>query len=121
MSVLSNLSRMTEDESEREQDELNRLKDEIAEKGTDRDKHILALLYIRRPRLSLQSELEQIQEWRSLVEQLTDKELAECARKQKEEIEAFRRRERHQLTFHPSVGDGGLILAEHIAKKGERG
>jgi predicted transcriptional regulator len=116
-----NCGRTTREEWEHEREEVDRLKKEIDEKGTDRDKHILALLYIRRPRLSLQSELEQIQEWRSLVEQLTDDELAECTRKQKEEIEAFRRRERHQLTFHPSAGDGELILAEHIAKKGKRG
>jgi hypothetical protein len=113
--------RMTEGEWRRELDEVEWLKKATYKKGTPRDKHILALLFNRAPGLNLQSELEQIQEWRSLVEQLTDEELAECGRKQKEGIEAFRRGERHQLTFHPSAGDGELILSEHIVQKGKIG
>jgi hypothetical protein len=112
-----NLSRISEEESEREETELNRLKKEIDEKGTPRDKHILALLYIRRPRLSLISELEQIQEWRSLVEPLSDEEIAGCARRQKQEIEAFRSGEIPIQSLHPSVGDGEIILADFIEKR----
>jgi hypothetical protein len=107
---------MTREEWERERNEVDRLKEEIDEEGTDRDKHIFALLYNRRPRLSLLSEQQQIQQWRSQVEALSDEDIAECARKQKEEIEAFRRGEIPILSFHPSSGDGELILAEHIAK-----
>jgi hypothetical protein len=116
-----NLSRMTKDESEHEQDELNRLKDEIDEKGTDRDKHILSLLYNRRPRLSLLSEQQQINEWRSEVEQMSDDEIAECASNQREEIAAFRRGEIPIMSFHPSAGDGELILAQYIRKKSKKG
>jgi hypothetical protein len=108
---------MTEDEWEREGRELDRLKKDLYKKGTPRDKHILALLFNRAPGLSLLSEREQIQEWRSLVEPLSDDDIAECARKQKEEIEAFRRREIPILSFHPSAGDGELILADFIKNK----
>jgi hypothetical protein len=113
--------RMIRAEYDRERIEVNRLKEEIDKRGADRDKHILALLYIRRPRLSFLSEQQQIQQWRSQVEALSDEEIAECARKQKEEIEAFRKGKIPIQSFHPSAGDGELILAEYIAKKGERG
>jgi hypothetical protein len=113
--------RMTEEEYGREADEVNRLRKEIEKKGTPRDKHILALLFDRAPGLSLQSELEQIQEWRSQVEPLSDEDIAECARRQREEIQAFRKGEIPILSFHPSAGNGELILAEHIAKKGKKG
>jgi hypothetical protein len=113
--------RMIRAEYDHEQDEVERLKEEIDEEGTDRDKHILALLYNRRPRLNLLSKQQQIQQWRSHVEPLSDEDIAECARKQKEEIEAFQRGEIPILSFHPTAGDGELILAEHIAKKGKKG
>src|SRR5438067_1720698 len=72
--------RMAEEEYGREADEVNRLRKEIEKKGTARDKHILALLFDRAPGLSLLSEREQIQEWRSLVEPLSDDDIAERAR-----------------------------------------
>jgi predicted secreted protein len=71
--------------------------------------------------LNLLSKQQQIQQWRSHVEPLSDEDIAECARKQKEEIEAFQRGEIPILSFHPTAGDGELILAEHIAKKGKKG
>lgn len=111
---------MTKEEWERERNEVDLLKEKIDEEGTDRDKHIFTLLYNHRPRLSLLSEQQQIQQWRSQVEPLSDQDIVECARKQKEELEAFRRGEIPILSFHPSAGDGELILAEHIAKKGKR-
>jgi len=113
--------RVTKEEWERERNEVNLLKGKIYEEGTDRDKHIFALLYNRRPRLSVLSEQQQIQQWRSQVEPLSDQDIAECAHKQKEEIEAFRRGEIPILSSHPSAGDGELILAEHIAKKSKSG
>jgi hypothetical protein len=98
-------------------------REEFEKKASPRDKHILALLSTPRPSLlnAIRSEQERIQEWRSLVEKLSDEEISECARKQKEEIEAFRRGDIPILSFHPSVGDGELILAKHIAKKGKSG
>jgi hypothetical protein len=109
--------RMTKDEWEHEGREVDQLKKELYKKGTPRDKHILALLFNRAPGLSLLSEREQIQEWRSLVEPLSDDDIAECARKQKKEIEDFRRGEIPILSFHPSAGNGELILADFIKNK----
>jgi hypothetical protein len=111
---------MTREERERERHEVDRLKEEIDKKGKDRDKHLLALLFYPRPRLSWLSELEKVQQLRTQVEPLSDEEIAECAHKQKEEIEAFQRGEIPILSFHPSAGDGELILAEYITKKDER-
>jgi hypothetical protein len=112
--------RMSRAEYDGQQDEMERLKVEIDEKGIDRDKHILALLYDRTPRLSLLSQQQQMQQWRSQVETLSDHDIAACAHKQKEEIDAFQRGEVYILAFHSSAGDGELILAKHIAKKGKR-
>jgi hypothetical protein len=59
---------------------------EINEKGTDRDKHILALLYNRPPHLSLLSQQQQIHRWRSQVGRLSNQEIAECANKPKKNL-----------------------------------
>lgn len=121
------LSRMSQEEYDREGHELERLKKEIDKNGPDRDKNILALLFYTRPRLGISpagrhiSELERIQGWRSEVEPLSDEDIAECAHRQKEEKEAFRMGEIAIFSFHPSIGDGELILAKYIDKEGEMG
>jgi transposase len=113
---------ITYEEYNHERTELNRLKEKIDKKGIDRDKHILALLFFPRPSLlsSPQQALEEHQQWRSWVELLSDEELAECARKQEEEIQAFRRGKRNQLAFHPSAGDGEVILANFLRNKQQK-
>jgi hypothetical protein len=111
--------RMSRAEYDREQDAVELLKVKVDEKGIDRDKHILALLFYPRPTLySLSRQLEKVHQLRSQVELLSDEELADCARRQAEEIKAFQKGKGAALSFHPSAGDGEIILEEHIAKKG---
>jgi hypothetical protein len=107
--------RMTYEEYVRKRDEGERLKSEIDEKGTDRDRHILELLYYPRPSLlsSPERELEELQHSRSLLEPLSDEELAECVRHYKEENQ---RSFRSGGTFHPGV-DGRQFIPKQSGKE----
>jgi hypothetical protein len=100
-------------------DEWLRTRKRFEKKAEGRDKLIFQLeSTFRLPWYVLPE--ERLQEFRSLVEQLTDEELTECVRKQEKEIQAFRRGERDQLTFHPSAGDSAIILYDLIENKKQK-
>jgi hypothetical protein len=89
------------EELEREERELNRLSRELREKGTPRDKLVLELGSYGRPRTRGRSQQADFQTFRSMVEAMSDEEIAAEIRRQ-ENITGF--------AFSPGIGLGEIIF-----------